>query len=393
VSLAKSGVGLLYMSGSSSYSGTTTVTAGQIRTAANNVLDGSNNFAFGTGDVIVSGNGSVALRNATALSNNFTIGGEGGSGSGAQGAIRGTFSTSNRTASISGAVTLSADAVITTAASPSITNTSLLLSGPISLGGHDLTFRPYGATGVVRATDATASPIVVTGTITGTGDVIVNGATAVYMNGVNLTTGTTTVEAGTLGGNGSIAGHVEVDDGATISPGSAANTYGALGVGSLQLNSSATADMAISGTAAGLYDQVVALGNVNYGGDLAIDFTTAGFANFDVWQLFSQSSFSGNFSSVKASFSGTTLEFTDLLNGEWKATGGWLAEGQSMSFYVDNSQAIGTRYQAGQLVLVPEPSTVVFAGIGLFVAGWRAWSQRRAGRRSRNGMATAVAAE
>jgi fibronectin-binding autotransporter adhesin len=386
VSLAKSGVGTLFISGSNSYSGDTTVTSGQIRTAGNGVTDGSNNYAFGTGDVIVSGSGSVALRNATSLSNNFTIGGAGVYGSGTQGAIRGTFSTSNRTASISGAVTLSADALIATAASASITNTSLVLSGPISLGSHALTFSPHGATGVLRATDATASPIVVTGTITGTGDVIVDGAAAVYLNGLNSSTGATTVRAGTLAGNGSIAGAVTVESGAIISPGSAVNTTGALGVGSLQLDSGATAAMSISGTAVGLYDQVMALDNVNFGGNLAIDFTTVGFANFDVWKLFSQDSFSGNFSSVTASFSGTTLTFTDLLNGEWKATGGWLTEGQSLSFYVNNDQAIGDTYKAGQLVLVPEPSTIVFAGIGLFVAGWRSWSRRRAVSRQRIAM-------
>jgi hypothetical protein len=289
-------------------------------------------------------------------------------------------------------VTLSDDAVITTAASPSITNTSLLLSGPISLGRHDLTFRPFGVTGVERATDATASPIVVTGTITGTGDVIVDGATAVYMNGVNSSEGETIVQAGTLGGNGSIAGDVEVDDGATISPGSAANTFGALGVGSLRLRSDATADMAIGGTAAGLYDQIVSLGEVRYGGALELNFTTGGFANFDVWQLFSGSSHVDSFDSVSATGAYGDLTFNYLGDGEWQATGGLLAVGQSLSFYEDDSHAIGTRYQAGQLVLVPEPSTVVFAGIGLVVAGWRAWSQRRAGRRSRNGMATAVAA-
>ena len=378
VSLAKSGIGVLHMSGSNSYSGATTVTGGQVRTAASGVADGSNNYAFGTGDVIVSGSGSVALRNATALSNNFTIGGAGVYGSGTQGAIRGTFSTSNRTASISGAVTLSANALITTAASDSITNTSLLLSGPISLGSHALTFSPYGAPGVVRASDPTASPIVVTGTITGTGDVIVDGAAAVYLNGVNSSAGVTTVRAGTLAGTGSIAGAVTVESGAIISPGSADNTTGALGVGSLQLDSGATAAMAISGTAIGLYDQIVAANNVNYGGSLTIDFTTGGFADFDAWQLFSGSSHSGNFSSVSATGAYGSLTFNYLGNGEWQATGGLLATGQSLSFYEDDSHRIGNRYQAGQLVLVPEPSTVVFAGIGMFVAGWRSWSRRRA---------------
>jgi len=148
------------------------------------------------------------------------------------------------------------------------------------------------------------------------------------------------------------------------------------------LDSGATAAMSISGTAAGLYDQVVALGNVNYGGTLAIDFTTGGFANFDVWQLFSGASHTGHFSSVRATGSYDSLEFKFVGGGEWQATGGSLGEGQSLSFYEDNSHAIGDRYKAGQLVLVPEPSTIVFAGIGLFVMGWRRLAKRRRAARS-----------
>jgi hypothetical protein len=40
---------------------------------------------------------------------------------------------------------------------------------------------------------------------------------------------------------------------------------------------------------------------------------------------------------------------------------------------------------AGQLVVVPEPSAVVIAGIGVLLAGYRHWSQRRA---TRNGEKT-----
>jgi hypothetical protein len=71
------------------------------------------------------------------------------------------------------------------------------------------------------------------------------------------------------------------------------------------------------------------------------------------------------------------LTFNYLGDGEWQATGGSLGEGQSLSFYVDDTHAIGDRYKAGQLVLVPEPSTIVFAGIGLFVMGWRRLAKRR----------------
>ena len=376
VGLSKSGNGTLYLSGNNTYSGNTNVTAGQIRTAANGAADGSNNNAFGTGSVLVSGSGSVALRNATALANNFTISGDGGG----QGAIRGSFSTSNRTASVSGSVTLAGDASIATAASNGVTGSKLLLSGPIDIGSHVLEFRP-GVAAVGRSV-ALDPAIVVTGTISGNGSTLVDGAGTLFMNGVNTSLGSTTVLSGALGGNGTIAGDVTIQSGARLTPGNEENTTGALGVGSLMLNSGALSEMAISGTSLGLFDQVVAVNNVNYGGFLSIDFTTAGFANFDSWQLFSGSGHSGHFSSVAASGAYGSLTFNYLGSGEWKATGGLLAEGQSLSFYEDNSQAIGSRYQAGQLVLVPEPSTIVFAGIGLFMVGWRTWSQRRSRRSS-----------
>jgi autotransporter-associated beta strand protein len=244
--------------------------------------------------------------------------------------------------------------------------------------GNKLTFTQV-VTDVSRSPTAGAATwVTVGGVIAGTGSVVVDGGASVYLNGANTYSGTTTVQSGVLGGNGTIAGAVTVQSGAFLTPGSAANTTGALGVGSLQLDSGATAAMAISGTAAGLYDQVVALGNVNYGGNLAIDFTTASFADFDVWQLFSGTSFSGNFSSVTATGSFGSLTFNDLGTGEWQATGGSLGAGQSLSFYVDNTHAIGDRYKAGQLVVVPEPSTIVFAGIGMAMFGWSTWTRRRA---------------
>jgi len=177
-----------------------------------------------------------------------------------------------------------------------------------------------------------------------------------------------------LGGNGIIAGDVIVQDGATLTPGSEANTIGTLGVGSLQLDSGATAAMSIAGTDIGLYDQVVALGNVNFGGALAIDFETAGFKKFDFWQLFSGATSSGHFSSISATGAYGSLEFSYAGGGEWQATGGSLGAGEMLLFFEQNSNPY---VSAGQLVLVPEPSTIVFAGIGLLVLGWRRLSRRR----------------
>jgi autotransporter-associated beta strand protein len=274
-------------------------------------------------------------------------------------------------------VTLSSDALISTWGSTGVTGSKLSISGPINLAANKLTFTQVVTDTVTRNLTDPTTWITVGGAISGSGSVVVDGNASVYLNGRNTHTGSTTVKSGVLGGNGTIAGAVTVQNGAFLTPGSAANTTGALGVGSLQLDAGATAAMSISGTGASLYDQVVSLGNVNYGGTLAIDFTTAGFANFDVWQLFSGASHSGHFSSVASSGSYGDLTFKYLGSGEWKATGGLLAADQSLSFYEDNSHAFHGRFLAGQLVLVPEPSTIVFAGIGLLVMGWRRWSRRR----------------
>ena len=375
VSLTKSGAGGLNLTGSSSYSGTTYLTGGSVRTGSGGAATDSNNFAFGTSNVVVSGSATLAVRNSSTVSNNVTIGGVGTSTSKA--ALMGSFGASGQTAVVSGAVTLSSDATISTWSSTGLTGNKLSLSGPLNIGSNQLTFTQVVSGTATRSLTDPTSWITVGGAISGTGSVVVDGGASVYLNGANTYTGPTTVKSGVLGGNGSIASAVTVQNGAFLTPGSAVNTIGALGVGSLQLDSGATAAMSISGTAASLYDQVVALGNVNYGGALAIDFTSGGFADFDVWQLFSGASYSGHFSSVAATGSYGSLTFNYLGSGEWQATGGSLGAGESLSFYEDNSHAIGDRYKAGQLVLVPEPSTIVFAGIGLFVLGWQRLAKRR----------------
>ena len=380
VSLTKTGDGSLYLTGSNSQTGTTYIIGGNVRTGSGGASSDSNNYALGAGDVVVSGSGTLGVRNSSIVANNLTIGGVGSSA--ATGSLAGSFGASNQTAVVSGSVTLASDALISTWGSGGVTGSKLSLTGPINLGSNALTFSQVTTGTTVRSVTAPTTWIEVGGAISGAGSVIVNGTATVYLNGANTYSGTTTVQSGVLGGNGTIAGAVTVQNGAFLTPGSAANTTGALGVGSLQLDSGATAAMAISGTAVGLYDQVVALGNVNYGGNLAIDFTTASFADFDVWQLFSGTSFSGNFSSVTATGSFGSLTFNDLGTGEWQATGGSLGAGQSLSFYVDNTHAIGDRYKAGQLVVVPEPSTIVFAGIGLFVLGWQRLAKRRRAVRS-----------
>ena len=382
-SLTKSGAGQLFLTGSNSYTGTTYITNGTVRTGSTGPNASFNNYALGTGDVVVSGSSMLEVRNSSTVSNNLTISGVGSSASGMQaGPLNGSFGASNQTAVVSGSVTLAGDAIISTWGTAGVVNSKLLLSGPVDIGSHALTFR--------RVPQAASTFIEVGGAIGGSGTVTVDGdGASVYLNGANTYTGATTVLTGTLGGSGTLVSDVTVKTGATITPGSAANTTGALGVGALVLESGATAAMSISGTSIGLFDQIVAVNNVTYGGTLAIDFTTDAFANFDAWQLFSGAGHDGHFSSVVATGPGafSNLTFSYLGDGEWQATGGSLADGQTLSFYENNHHALGGKYLAGQLILVPEPSAIVGAGIGLLVVGWRRWSKRRGGRRSGDSIA------
>ncbi|MFM8803448.1 MAG: PEP-CTERM sorting domain-containing protein [Planctomycetia bacterium] len=291
----------------------------------------------------------------------------------------GSFGASNQTAVVSGTVTLGGSTSISTWGSAGVTNSRLRLTGPIELGSNTLTFTQCVTAGAVTWIEAN-------GPIRGTGSVIVDGTSTVYMNGANTYTGPTTVRTGLLGGTGSIAGAVIVESGATIAPGDPADATGILTVGSLQLAAGSLAALEISGTAAGAFDRIVSSGNVDFGalpgsgGNLTIDFLSSGFNNGDSWQLFSGSSFSGHLSSVTAKGVFGTLVFTFIGNGEWKATGGPLADGQSMSFYETSANALNGLFNAGQLVVVPEPSAIVIASIGLGLAGYRQWRRRRVNR-------------
>jgi len=381
VRLAMSGTGQLWLSGSNSYSGGTTITAGRIQNAQGNSLTNQgdyNDYAFGTGDVVVSGSGTVVIRNRSTVANNITISGSGGASSGGNlGAIRTSFGVSNQTATLSGTVSLAGDALITTAASTTgLSGNKLVISGPVDLGGNQLTFAPG-----VSGSDPLS--IQVTGAIRGGGSVVVNGASAVYFNALNTYTGLTSVNAGTLGGDGTISGTVAVNSGGTISPGASANTYGTLSVGALDMNSGAVAALGISGTASGLYDQIHSAGLVDFAGSLAIDFATSGFATGDHWQLFSGSSFSGHFDSIATTGAYAGVSWSYLGSGKWEGTGGALAAGQSLVFFEDNSNQFNGMFTAGQLAVVPEPSTSLLAGVGVFVVavgGWRRRMRRRSGR-------------
>jgi autotransporter-associated beta strand protein len=377
VSLAKTGTGGLYLTGSNGYTGGTTVTSGVLQNGLRSSLTDFNSAAFGSGAIVVSGSGTVQIRNNSTITNNFNVSGSGAtSGAANLGSIRGSFGTSGQTATVSGSVTLSGDTRMTTGASAGVTGSKMVISGPVDLGSNVLTLAP--ALAETGTSAVSSAPIEVSGRISGAGSVVIaaDPLSSVLLSGSNSYSGGTTVNAGTLRVGSSAA----VGTGAlTVNTGGILDVNGqSLSVGSLQLNSGGTVQMGISGTAAGLFDQVVSASTVTFGGTLELDFTTNGFGTGDLWQLFSGSSFSGQFSSITTTGSYGSLAFVDVGNGEWKAD---LGNGQTMSFYANNNQAFNGRFMAGQLVVVPEPSTLVIAGIGVCLAGWQAMKRRRRGDR------------
>jgi fibronectin-binding autotransporter adhesin len=358
VSLNKTGSGSLNLTGSSSYSGGTTITGGVVQ----NGLTASDfyNHAFGTGDIVVSGSGTLRVRNGSTITNNLTLSGSGGG----LGALRGSFGTADQVATLKGSVTLAGDATIQATANAGGERGKLVLEGPVNLGGNKLTLSPSLANVV-----GTPLAIELRGLVYGTGSVVVSGSgsSVVLMDKANTYSGGTTLESGILrvGNNDALGTGGVVVNGGTLDVNGKS-----LDVASLQMSDPGTVLMSISGTGAGQFAQVLADGTVTFGGSLAIDFTQAGFATGDAWQLFSSSTstFSGGFASIAATGAYGNVSFTEISDGEWRSD--LISGNQWLMFYENNLHAVDGRFGAGQLVVVPEPSTVTCAGIGIAIAAW-----------------------
>ena len=200
------------------------------------------------------------------------------------------------------------------------------------------------------------------------------GATAVdggrlLVNGQLGNTAVAVNASGMLGGSGTILGDVTVNSSGTLSPG---NSPGVLTVGSLSLSDGSTTLMEITGTAAGLYDQIVGTGtgSLTYGGnlDLIMSGSYADGTTFHLFSNFSSPSI-GDFAAVgldaTGEYAGLTFSDSDHVGGIW--TSSWTTNHQRLVF------STGT----GDLVVVPEPSTYAMALAGLACGGWQMFRRRR----------------
>ncbi|WP_415842709.1 autotransporter domain-containing protein [Pseudomonas reidholzensis] len=280
--LAKLDTGTLVLNAANGYSGGTALNGGTL------VL--GNNSALGSGTLTAAGgttldsNTAITLANSAVLNGALTLAGSNaltlnGGISGAGGLVKNgagqlTLGGAN---SYTGGTQINAGSVVGNSSS---------LQGAI-VNNAALTFE-QNANGSY------------TGNLTGSGTLTKNGTGELLLTGTNGLTGNTLVNAGsllvngrldsanvqvasgaTLGGSGTLAGAVNVQDGASLSAGSA-NT--ALSVGSLTLASGSVLDFDL-GAAAASTTVVNVAGNLSLDGTLNI--TDAGGFGTGVYQLFS----------------------------------------------------------------------------------------------------------
>jgi len=197
------------------------------------------------------------------------------------------------------------------------------------------------------------------------------GLGTLYLNGDNSYLGGTVIEAGTLRGVGSVAGLMTVRNGAEFAVGTE-DGFGVFEVGSLTLEAGSRTSLLISGTAAGTsYDQIASNGgSVTYGGllDLTLSGSYALGTTFSLFEGFATEF--GTLSAVNLTTPNDSpyngLAFTrSVFHGDvvwWTQPN---SSGQSLKFVE----------ATGALIVVPEPSTIVIASIGVALAGL--WRMRR----------------
>lgn len=206
--------------------------------------------------------------------------------------------------------------------------------------------------------------------------------TQAIVGGGNVTTGSTAsvlLQANSLGGIG------DLTSGGSLKIG---NNNGA---GVLILNTTNATFLPTSttflnvGTESGggitpgtTFDQIVSTGAVTFNGNLTMEFGQMvidpnSLVSFSTaWKLFDAATYSGNFTSMNVT--GAPGDYANL-NGPWTLTNGsWVSP-------TINNDA-GNQYFAfdqatGQLIVVPEPATMVFAAIGVTISGVHCINKRR----------------
>jgi len=276
-----------------------------------------------------------------------------------------------------------------------LTGTSITLAGNITNTGrrsHTLN-TPITATGAMSISSGTTN--------TGANNTLTI-ANFTNTTSMSLTTGNATFTNPIGGGGdvftsantllnlpgGSVGGSVTVSG--TINP-SPSNKVIVTTGSNLTLNSTAYTIMEVGSTGQAItpgdnYDQFAVGGNVAFNGTLELNMAGMQFDSSQLesfvtnWNLFvANGAYAGNFSTVKAVNAPGDYS---TVNGTWTLNGGvW----ESPLINNGSNQYFAFNQNTGELIVVPEPSTIVFAGVGMAISGWHWLSKRRkaaAGERS-----------
>jgi fibronectin-binding autotransporter adhesin len=353
-SLTKTGNGTLELTAINTFIGGTIVEGGGLKAGALNAIPNGRLTVRG-GKVDFNGFGFT-------VNNGLTMGG-------------GAAGTQSEIASGAGTLTLNSNF---TYAGNAGNDNGAMISGNIDLGAVDRVF-------TVNNSTATANDVVVFGDIGGTGGLTKTGAGTLQLAGNNSYTGTTIVAEGVLGVSGSLSGSsaVLVNGGTlagtggvgvvTLTTGSIApgNSAGTLNTGDVFLNGGALAIELISALS---FDQINVAGLVQFGGPVNLSLSLA-------------STFAANTSFTIINNNLTDpVTFTDALSG-LVYNGNALEEGEMFAVTGGfGTQAFQISYAGGTdlndvvLTAVPEPGSamMVLAGLG----GLLGFQRRRTGRRT-----------
>jgi len=120
-------------------------------------------------------------------------------------------------------------------------------------------------------------------------------------------------------------------------------------------------------------DLLITSGTLNWGGNVALNLTNLGeVANFTTWNFFNDGVL-GNTGAFAGTLSGISLTASSIYNG--------LTFSKSGSLWTSTATPGGQQFTfnetTGVLAVVPEPSSIAAAGIGLAMLGWRRLALRR----------------
>jgi autotransporter-associated beta strand protein len=344
-SLVQNGTGTTILTAANTYTGTTTINAGTLQ------LGNGGTTGSIPGNVL--NNGTFAINRSDAFAFGGVISGTGafqqlGAGTTTLTAVQtyqGSTTISAGVLALTGSASIAASSGVVAnakfdisglSAGTSITNLSGGSAGTVALGNNTLTLTNAAGT--------------FAGVISGGGGLVKQGSGLFTLAGANDYTGATTVADGNLRVNGSVAGAVTVQSGATLSgigsvgglvtvqsggTLSAGQSPGTITLGALNLNAGSTSvfELGSPGVVGGATNDLVNVtGNLTLGGTLSVNAPSAGY-----YRLFNYGTLTpSNFAAISGSSNGTPVVLTNVPN---QVNLSIAAAGQRIQFWDGADQA------------------------------------------------------